>query len=102
MARPLVSQRQPAAEELACRYWPGPLTLVLPKTSAIPDIVTAGLPTVGIRVPNHPLALALIQEAGVPLAAPSANRFTCLSPTTPEHVLEAFCDAVPVLDGGHY
>jgi L-threonylcarbamoyladenylate synthase len=101
MARTLVSAWPAEAEQLARKYWPGPLTLVLPKTSAIPDIVTAALPTVGIRVPNHPLALALIQEAGLPLAAPSANRFTGLSPTTAEHVREAFGDAVPVLDGGH-
>ncbi|HEX5228478.1 MAG TPA: L-threonylcarbamoyladenylate synthase, partial [Bryobacteraceae bacterium] len=69
MARTLVSEWPPEAEELARRYWPGPLTVVLPKARAIPDIVTAGLPTVGIRVPNHPLALALIRMAGVPLAA---------------------------------
>ena len=100
MARTLVSQWPPVAEELACRYWPGPLTLVLPKASAIPDIVTAGLPTVGVRVPDHPLALALIREAGVPLAAPSANRFMGLSATTAEHVRETFGDAVTVLDGG--
>jgi L-threonylcarbamoyladenylate synthase len=100
MARTLVIEWPPEAEQLGRKYWPGPLTLVLPKTSAIPDIVTAGLPTVGIRVPNHPLALALIREAGVPLAAPSANRFTGLSPTTAKHVREAFGDAVPVLDGG--
>jgi len=100
MAQTLVTEWPPAAERLARRYWPGPLTLVLPKTSAIPDIVTAGLPTVGVRVPNHPLALALIQEAGVPLAAPSANRFMGLSPTTAEHVREAFGDALPVVDGG--
>jgi len=100
MARTLVSQWPPEAEELARRYWPGPLTLVLPKVPAIPDIVTAGLPTVGVRVPNHPLALALIREADVPLAAPSANRFMGLSATTAEHVREAFGDAVLVLDGG--
>lgn len=101
MARTLVGEWPPQAEQLARKYWPGPLTLVLRKTSTIPGIVTAGLPTVGLRVPNHPLALALIREAGVPLAAPSANRFTGLSPTTAEHVREAFGDAVPVLDGGH-
>ena len=101
MARTLVSEWPPEAEQLARKYWPGPLTLVLPKTSAIPDIVTAGLATVGIRIPNHPLALALLREAGVPVAAPSANRFTGLSPTTAEHVRESFGDAVPVLDGGH-
>jgi L-threonylcarbamoyladenylate synthase len=100
MARTLVTQWPPEAEQLARRYWPGPLTLVLPKAPAIPGIVTAGLPTVGLRVPNHPLALALIREAGVPLAAPSANRFMGLSATTAEHVREAFGDAVPVLDGG--
>ena len=100
MARTLVAEWPAEAEQLARRYWPGPLTLVLPKAPAIPDIVTAGLPTVGVRVPNHPLALALIREAGVPLAAPSANRFTGLSATTAEHVRETFGDAVRVLDGG--
>jgi len=100
MARSLVTEWPPEAGQLARRYWPGPLTLVLPKVSAIPDIVTAGLPTVGIRVPNHPLALALIREAGVPIAAPSANRFMSLSPTTAQHVREAFGEAVPVVDGG--
>ena len=100
-ARTLLTEWPPEAEQLARKYWPGPLTLVLPKTSAIPDIVTAGLPTVGIRIPNHPLALALLSEAGVPVAAPSANRFTSLSPTTAAHVREAFGDAVPVLDGGN-
>jgi L-threonylcarbamoyladenylate synthase len=100
MAQTLVSEWPSEAEKLARRYWAGPLTLVLPKAPAIPDIVTAGLPTVGVRVPNHPLALALIREAGVPLAAPSANRFMGLSTTTAEHVRETFGDAVPVLDGG--
>ena len=100
VARSLVTAWPDEAEVLARRYWPGPLTLVLPKVPAIPDIVTAGLPTVGVRVPNHPLALALIREAGVPIAAPSANRFTGLSATTAEHVREAFGNAVPVLDGG--
>ena len=100
MARTLVSEWPPEAEQLARRYWPGPLTLVLPKSPSIPDIVTASLPTVGVRVPNHAVALALIQEAGVPIAAPSANRFMGLSATTAEHVRDAFGDAVPVLDGG--
>jgi len=100
MARSLVTEWPPEAEQLARRYWPGPLTLVLPKTTAIPDIVTAGLSTVGVRMPDHPLALALIREAGVPIAAPSANRFMGLSPTTAEHVREAFSDTLPVLDGG--
>jgi len=100
MAKALVSEWPQQAAILAQRYWPGPMTLVLPKTAAIPDIVTAGLPTVGIRIPNHPVALELIAEAGVPIAAPSANRFSGLSPTTAEHVRNAFGDAVPVLDGG--
>jgi L-threonylcarbamoyladenylate synthase len=100
MARTLVTEWPPEAEQLAGRYWPGPLTLVLPKSPAIPGSVTAGLTTVGVRVPHHPLALALIAEAGVPLAAPSANRFMGLSATTAEHVREAFGERVPVLDGG--
>lgn len=100
MARALVSDWPLLAEELATRWWPGPLTLVLAKAATIPDIVTAGLPTVGVRVPAHPLALQLIEEAGVPVAAPSANRFTELSPTTADHVRSAFGDDLPILDGG--
>jgi L-threonylcarbamoyladenylate synthase len=100
MACTLVTEWPPEAEALAQSFWPGPLTLVLPKKQSVPDIVTAGLPTVGVRMPDHPLALALIRAAGVPIAAPSANRFTGLSPTTAEHVREIFGDAIPVLDGG--
>src|ERR1700741_4570815 len=100
MARTLVTEWPAQAEELAARYWPGPLTIVLPKSPAIPDIVTAGLQTVGVRVPAHRVALALIEAAGVPIAAPSANRFTGLSPTTAEHVRAAFGDEVEVVDGG--
>ena len=74
MARRLAAEWPEAAEILARRYWPGPLTLVLPKRPEIPDIATAGLPTVGLRMPAHPLALELIRAAGVPIAAPSANR----------------------------
>lgn len=98
MARSLATSWPDAAETLARRYWPGPLTLVLPKQPNIPDIVTAGLPTVGLRMPAHPLALELIRAAGVPIAAPSANRFTELSPTAAGHVPEELADAV--LDGG--
>ena len=98
MARGLAACWPPAAETLARRYWPGPLTLVVPKRPEIPDIVTAGLPTVGLRMPAHPLALELIRAAGVPLAGPSANRFTELSPTTAGHVPESLADYV--LDGG--
>ena len=100
MARGLVTEWPREAEELAQKWWPGPLTLVLPKVAAIPEIVTAGLPTVGVRVPAHPIALELIETAGIPLAAPSANRFKELSPTTAEHVRAAFGDSIPILDGG--
>ena len=98
MARTLATEWPAAAETLARRYWPGPLTLVLPKQPQIPDVVTAGLPTVGLRMPAHPLALELIRAAGVPIAAPSANRFTQLSPTAAGHVPGDLADAV--LDGG--
>ena len=98
MASTLATEFYPDAEKLAQAFWPGPLTLVLPKHAQIPDIVTAGLPTVGLRVPSHPVALALIREAGVPIAAPSANRFTELSPTRAEHVPAGLAEMV--LDGG--
>jgi L-threonylcarbamoyladenylate synthase len=100
MARRYV-EFSPLAERLAA-FWPGPLTLVLPRRpdAGLSDIVTAGLDTVGVRVPNHPLALELIRAAGVPLAAPSANPSGKLSPTTAAQVERAFKGAVPVLDGG--
>ncbi|HVP44964.1 MAG TPA: L-threonylcarbamoyladenylate synthase [Bryobacteraceae bacterium] len=89
------------AEKLAREFWPGPLTLVLPKRDCIPDIVTAGLPSVGLRVPANPFALALLVHAGVPIAAPSANRFTELSPTTAGHVRKSLGDDVDlIVDGG--
>ncbi len=89
------------AIKLIERFWPGPLTLVLPKTQVISDIVTAGLPTVAIRMPLHPVALELIREAGIPIAAPSANPFGYLSPTTAEHVREQIGKRVDlILDGG--
>lgn len=97
MARGLAAEWCAAAEKLAQRYWPGPLTLVVPKQASIPDIVTAGLPTVGLRMPAHPLALELIRAAGVPIAAPSANRFTELSPVAASHVPDI---ADYVVDGG--
>jgi L-threonylcarbamoyladenylate synthase len=101
MARRISAEWPEAAELLARAYWPGPLTLVVPKAACIPDIVTAGLPTVGVRMPAHPVALDLIRAAGVPIAAPSANRFTELSPTTAEHVRRSLGDAVDcVLDAG--
>ncbi len=101
MARSLADEWPSAAETLAQRFWPGPLSLVVPKKASVPDIVTAGLQTVGLRMPAHPLALKLIHAARVPIAAPSANRFSELSPTTAEHVRRGLGDAVDlVLDGG--
>jgi L-threonylcarbamoyladenylate synthase len=97
-----VARFSPLAEKLAHSFWPGPLTLVLPRRpeAGLSDIVTAGLETVGVRVPNHELALELIRAAGVPLAAPSANPSGKLSPTTAEQVRRTFAGRVPVLDGG--
>jgi L-threonylcarbamoyladenylate synthase len=101
MARSIAADWPPLADKLADRFWPGPLTLIVKKSSAIPDIVTAGLDSVGIRMPEHPVALELIRQAGVPIAAPSANRFMQLSPTTAEHVRSGLGDRVDlVLDGG--
>ena len=91
----------PRVARLAARFWPGPLTLVLRRRAHIPGIVTAGLPTVGIRVPDHPVARALIRAAGVPVAAPSANRFGRVSPTRASHVALGLGTRVRlVLDGG--
>ncbi len=97
-----VTARQPElAMQLAAEFWPGPLTLVLPRAPTIPDAVTAGLDTIGVRVPAHPLAHELLTAAGVPVAAPSANPFTRISPTTAEHVRAQLGDRVDaVLDGG--
>jgi len=101
MAREYAAVWPAGASELAERFWPGPLTLVLPKKASIPDDVTAGLPTVGIRVPAHPVALELIRTAALPIAAPSANRFMQLSPTTAAHVRNGLGDGVDlILDGG--
>ncbi|GAB1414694.1 L-threonylcarbamoyladenylate synthase [Paludibacter sp.] len=86
--------------KLAERFWPGPLTIVLPKSDLVPDIVTSGLETVGIRMPNHPIALKLIQESGCPIAAPSANKFGQLSPTTAKHVSKQLPDVDFLIDGG--
>ncbi len=89
------------ARELARHFWPGPLTLVLHRSPQIPDIVTGGRDTVGIRVPDHPVAQAIIRAAGVPLAAPSANPFMAVSPTTAEHVVGGLAGAIPlVVDAG--
>lgn len=89
------------ARELARAFWPGPLTLILPAAPHIPRLVTAGLSTVAVRMPRHPIALALIRAAGSPVAAPSANRFMHVSPTTAQHVLSDLSGRVPlILDGG--
>lgn len=90
-----------AAEALARRFWPGPLTLVLPKAASVSDLVTAGLPTVAVRMPGHDAALALIRALGRPIAAPSANVFGHTSPTSAAHVQEDLGEAVDlILDGG--
>jgi L-threonylcarbamoyladenylate synthase len=91
------------ADKLAARFWPGPLTLVLPRSegSRISLLATAGLDTVAIRAPSHPVAQALIRAAGLPIAAPSANRSGAISPTRAEHVAESLGERVPlILDGG--
>ncbi len=90
-----------AAERLARRFWPGPLTLVVPRNADVPDATTAGGSTVALRVPAHPVALALLRAVGAPVAAPSANRSTELSPTLAEHVLRGLAGRIDlVLDGG--
>jgi L-threonylcarbamoyladenylate synthase len=89
------------AKELAEVFWPGPLTLVLKKKDIIPDIVTAGNPTVGVRIPNHHTTLALLAKLNFPLAAPSANPFGYVSPTTAQHVEDQLGNAIPyIIDGG--
>src|SRR5580698_8810958 len=101
MARELVREWPERADKLARIFWPGPLTLVLPKKPHVPDRVTAGLDTVGVRMPANPIAQELIREAGVPIAAPSANRITELSPTSAQHVRDSLgSDVAIVLDGG--
>jgi L-threonylcarbamoyladenylate synthase len=88
-------------DTLIAAFWPGPLTLLLPRTAAVPDAVTAGRPLVGVRMPNHPVALELLRRAAVPVAAPSANRFGHTSPTTAAHVLDDLDGRIDaVLDGG--
>jgi L-threonylcarbamoyladenylate synthase len=100
-AQALVTQWPDAAAQLAAMFWPGPLTLVLPKAPHVPLALTAGRDTVAVRMPAHPVALALIQAADRPIAAPSANRFTELSPTTADHVERGLGARVDIiLDGG--
>lgn len=106
MLRTVAAELPEAAKILIRQFWPGPLTLLLPRSAAVPDIVTAGRPLVGVRMPAHPVAFELIREAGVPVAAPSANTFSRTSPTSASHVLEdldgridAVLDAGPALHG---
>jgi L-threonylcarbamoyladenylate synthase len=100
-ARGLVMDWPETAERLAQSFWPGPLTMLLPRTTVVPDVVTAGRDKVGIRLPAHPVAQALIAAAGVPIAAPSANRFGHTSPTSAEHVLADLDGRIDaVLDAG--
>ncbi len=97
----LVIHFPPAARQLARAFWPGPLTLILPAAPQVPSIVTAGLANVAIRMPRHPVALALIRASGSPIAAPSANRFMHVSPTTAQHVYADLNGLIPlILDGG--
>ena len=101
MARSCVREWPAIAQKLTDAFWPGPLTLVLQRSQQIPDIVTAGGQTVGVRWPRHPLMLEVIRLCGFPLAAPSANRSTELSPTTAEHVRRSFGESIPlIVDGG--
>jgi len=96
-----VSVVPPVAEQLAARFWPGPLTLILPKAEHVNDIVTGGQDSIGIRVPSHPMAQQLLTAFGGGIAAPSANRYGRLSPTKPEHVRDELGNAVKImLDGG--
>jgi L-threonylcarbamoyladenylate synthase len=98
---PLSAHQRQQMLALTQAFWPGPLTLVLPRGTRIPANVSAGLDTVAVRMPNHPVALALIRQSGVPIAAPSANRFGHVSPTSAQHVLDDLQGRIDVvLDGG--
>ncbi len=101
MARACVATWPDAARQLAAAFWPGPLTLVLPKSKAIPEIVTAGGSTVGVRWPSHPFIQAIIRRCGFPLAAPSANPSNGISPTTADHVFRSLGHQLKlIIDGG--
>jgi L-threonylcarbamoyladenylate synthase len=96
----LVLETDARVYRLAEKFWPGPLTIVMPKSSIVPDIVTSGLPTVGIRMPDNEIALELIKKSGCPIAAPSANKFGRISPTTAAHVKKQLPDVDFILEGG--
>ncbi|MEZ4847514.1 MAG: Sua5/YciO/YrdC/YwlC family protein [Bacteroidia bacterium] len=96
----IVSEYPKEAQLLAEHFWPGPLTLILKKKAVIPDLITAGKDTVGVRIPNHPVTLRLLKALPFPIAAPSANPFNRISPTQSSHVAEYFKDKIPmVLEG---
>jgi L-threonylcarbamoyladenylate synthase len=98
---PFVTEIPEKLQRLAEKFWPGPLTLLLPRTPIVPDLVTSGLARVAVRVPNHPLTLALLEQLDFPLAAPSANPFGYISPTQAAHVAAQLGDQIPyILDGG--
>lgn len=98
---PLVTEMPDAAVVLLDHFSPGPLTVLLPKSALVPEIITAGLPHVAVRIPKHPIALSLLQAVDFPLAAPSANPFGYISPTKAEHVQEQLGELIPyILDGG--
>ena len=101
MARALAARWPPVADAIASRLWPGPVTVVVPRSHRVPDVVTAGGPTVALRCPDHRLARRLIERTGRPLAAPSANRAEAVSPTTAQHVLEGLGSRIGlILDAG--
>lgn len=96
-----VTQWPAMAEMLAAQFWPGPLTILLPKKSLVPDLVTSGLERVAVRIPNHPITIALLSQLDFPLAAPSANPFGYISPTKASHVHDQLHGKIPmILDGG--
>ena len=100
-AKELVESFPAKAEKLALKFWPGPLTFLLKKKSIIPDLVTSGIDTIGVRCPDHPLTQSLLQSLSFPLAAPSANPFGYVSPTRPDHVNDQLGDQIKyILDGG--
>ncbi|MFW6257340.1 MAG: L-threonylcarbamoyladenylate synthase [Prolixibacteraceae bacterium] len=97
----LTSKKDERIYQITDRFWPGPLTLILPKSEIVPDIVTAGLPTLGIRMPDNEMALELIRKAEYPIAAPSANKFGRISPTNADHVKKQLPGVDYILDGGN-
>jgi len=101
MVEAVTSDIPELARQLMSEFWPGPLTLVLPKGDNVPDIITSGLSTVAVRMPHHETALKLIETSGTPIAAPSANKFSCLSPTEAKHVENQLGERIDmILDGG--